>query len=201
MHFDPRTAEHMQGVHPDLVRLFQTFQPPLPIKVVDGIRTVDEQQEMVATGASKTMNSRHLTGHAVDFAVFDNSGRFVKVIEPYAVVAKALKAHAKRLGIAIDWGGDWDSPNDGMHIQLSWDAYPLAAGHKTAGNSKTIAAAAATPPLVALVPDIMKALEGASEALKGFSEEWAGTVQLVLMMAIAAFIIWERIKKMRTEGV
>ena len=55
-------------MHPDLVRVVEraiqiTTQD---FRVQEGLRTRERQAELVARGASRTMNSRHLTGHAVD---------------------------------------------------------------------------------------------------------------------------------------
>ena len=34
--------------------------------VIEGVRTKERQKELLYKGVSKTMNSRHITGHAVD---------------------------------------------------------------------------------------------------------------------------------------
>ncbi|OAV09518.1 Phage endolysin [Moraxella catarrhalis] len=58
----------MQGVHPDLVKvvLHAIKISPVDFSVMEGVRTKEHQRELVKKRASKTMNSRHLTGHAVD---------------------------------------------------------------------------------------------------------------------------------------
>src|SRR5918995_7391971 len=62
------SSDRLQGVHPDLVRVVEraiqiTTQD---FRVQEGLRTRERQAALVARGASRTMNSRHLTGHAVD---------------------------------------------------------------------------------------------------------------------------------------
>jgi len=59
----------LEGVHPDLVEVIQQSIKRVPIDfgISEGMRTVERQKELVESGASTTMNSRHLTGHAIDF--------------------------------------------------------------------------------------------------------------------------------------
>jgi peptidoglycan L-alanyl-D-glutamate endopeptidase CwlK len=96
---------------------------PVDFTVREGLRTIARQRQLVAKGASKTMNSRHLTGHAVDLAPLDD-GQVSWDWPLYHKMAPAVKAAAEELGIDIDWGGDWTSFKDGPHFQLSWKSYP-----------------------------------------------------------------------------
>ena len=73
-------------------------------------------------GASKTMNSRHLTGHAVDLAAYVNGIRWDWPL--YPKIADAFKQAALELGVSIVWGGDWTSLKDGPHFELDRKAYP-----------------------------------------------------------------------------
>jgi peptidoglycan L-alanyl-D-glutamate endopeptidase CwlK len=91
--------------------------------VTEGLRTKERQRQLVAAGASRTMNSRHLTGHAVDVAAL--VGGKVRWDWPlYAVIAEHMKAAARELGVAIVWGGDWKSFRDGPHVELDRKRYP-----------------------------------------------------------------------------
>ena len=74
---------------------------------------------------SKTMNSRHLTGHAVDIYPIDENGNVVRNLEGgyFHKMAKAVKQAAKELNIPIEWGGDWKTILDGPHFQLPWCTY------------------------------------------------------------------------------
>ncbi len=92
--------------------------------VICGLRTVEEQREMVRKGASKTMNSRHLTGHAIDVAAWVN-GTVDYTWDYYEQIAEAFKQAGRELNVDIEWGGDWNSFKDGMHFQLSWNKYPI----------------------------------------------------------------------------
>lgn len=112
----------LRGVHPDLVAVVEKAISisDQDFTVLEGIRSIDRQEELVATGKSKTMNSRHLTGHAVDLAPWPISWDWDK----FYPIADAMKEAAADLGVDIEWGGDWTSFPDGPHFQLSWRSYP-----------------------------------------------------------------------------
>ncbi len=112
-------------VHPKLIRVVQEaiLLTEVDFTVLEGMRTVSRQRKLVASGASTTMNSRHLTGHAVDLGAW--VGGEVRWDWPlYYKIADAMKGAAKREGINITWGGDWKSFPDGPHYELSWKDYP-----------------------------------------------------------------------------
>jgi peptidoglycan L-alanyl-D-glutamate endopeptidase CwlK len=120
-----RSLERLQKVHPDLVRVvMRAIQlAEVDFGVTEGVRTIEKQREYVAKGASKTMNSRHLTGHAVDLAAY--VGTEVRWDWPlYHKIAAAMKSAAKELDVAIVWGGDWASFPDGPHFELDRRVYP-----------------------------------------------------------------------------
>lgn len=120
-----RSRERLQGVHPDLVRVVERAIQisPVDFTVIEGLRTVEKQREYVRAGASKTMNSRHITGHAVDLAPW--VGGTVRWDWPlFYKLAPAMKRAAQELGVAIVWGGDWRTFKDGPHFELDRKAYP-----------------------------------------------------------------------------
>jgi peptidoglycan L-alanyl-D-glutamate endopeptidase CwlK len=86
--------------------------------VIEGLRTIDRQKELFRQGKSKTMNSRHLTGNAVDLAAWVD-GKISWDMDDYKKIAEAMKSAAKQLNIDIQWGGDWSNFKDGPHFQLS----------------------------------------------------------------------------------
>ena len=63
-----RSLQSLSGVHPDLVAVVKRAIQitPQDFTVIEGVRNIERQKQLVAKGASKTMNSRHITGHAVD---------------------------------------------------------------------------------------------------------------------------------------
>ena len=119
-----RSLQRLDGVHPDLVAVIQRAIEitDIDFTVLEGMRTIERQRKLFASGASKTMNSRHLTGHAVDIAPYVD-GSVSWHWPHYDVLEKAVKAAADELGVPIEWGGDWRSFKDGPHWQLPWDVY------------------------------------------------------------------------------
>jgi peptidoglycan L-alanyl-D-glutamate endopeptidase CwlK len=109
----------LKGVHPDLVKVVQRAIEitPIDFTVLEGLRTRDRQKKLVARGASKTMNSYHLTGHAVDIAPLVE-GKVTWDWKYYHQLAPAVKQAAKELGVNITWGGDWKTFKDGPHWQI-----------------------------------------------------------------------------------
>jgi len=120
-----RSIQRLTGVHPDLVRVVKRAitLTPVDFTVLEGLRTLARQKQLVAAGASKTMNSRHLTGHAVDLGAY--VGGSVRWDWPlYHKIAAAVKEAARLEGVPIEWGGDWHTFKDGPHWQLPWREYP-----------------------------------------------------------------------------
>lgn len=120
-----RSIRKLEGVHPDLVKVVKRAIEitEVDFAVTEGLRTKKRQEELVKLGASKTMKSRHLTGHAVDLAAV--IGSEIRWDWPmYYKIADAIKKAANELKVPIEWGGDWKSFKDGPHFQLTWKDYP-----------------------------------------------------------------------------
>lgn len=120
-----RSIERLQGVHPDLVKVVERAieMSPVDFTVLEGLRSPERQQTLVASGASQTLNSRHITGHAVDLGAWvDNQVDWSWPL--YHKIANAMKAAANELGVAIVWGGDWKTFKDGPHFELDRKYYP-----------------------------------------------------------------------------
>jgi len=120
-----RSKQRLEGLHPDLVavveRAIQITR--VDFTVLEGMRTLDRQKKLVERGASTTLNSRHLTGHAVDLGAYvDGEVRWDWPL--YHKIADAMKQAALELKVDMEWGGDWKSFPDGPHYQLSWKSYP-----------------------------------------------------------------------------
>lgn len=120
-----RSRDRMKGVHPDLVRIVERAiqLTPVDFMVTEGLRTTKRQAELVRAGASRTNNSRHLTGHAVDIAALvDGQVRWDWPLYPR--IAAAFKQAGRELNTPLTWGGDWPKLRDGPHFELERKAYP-----------------------------------------------------------------------------
>lgn len=129
-----KSRKALDGVHPDLVRVVELAitLTEQDFSVIQGLRTKDQQQTLVAKGNSWTLNSRHLTGHAVDLAPYplDWNSR-----HKFHQIKDAMFKASTQLGIPVRWGGDWNrngSDNDeikrgtwdGGHFELERGSYP-----------------------------------------------------------------------------
>lgn len=123
--FSQRSLRRLRGVHPDLVKVATRALDisPLDFAVMEGLRTRERQLALVKSGASHTLRSRHLTGHAIDLGAWvDDEFRWDWPL--YDLLAGAMKHAARELAIPLEWGGDWKSLRDGPHYQLPWASYP-----------------------------------------------------------------------------
>lgn len=120
-----RSLSRLEGVHPDLVRVVKraASMSDLDFTVLEGLRTVERQKELFAQKATKTMNSRHLTGHAVDLAPM-LGGKVSWDWPLYNRLSKVVKAAAAIEKVPLTWGGDWRTFKDGPHWELPWKTYP-----------------------------------------------------------------------------
>jgi peptidoglycan L-alanyl-D-glutamate endopeptidase CwlK len=127
---DARALRNLDRVHPDLVRVMHAAieLTAVDFTITEGVRTLARQRQLVASGASQTLRSRHLLApngfaHAVDVAA--KVGGTIRWDWPlYERIAIAVKRAAADCKVPIEWGGDWRSFRDGPHYQLPWDIYP-----------------------------------------------------------------------------
>jgi len=120
-----RSVMRLKGVHPDLVKVVQHAIEisEVDFTVLEGLRTIERQQALVKAGASQTLKSRHLTGHAVDLGAWvDDQVDWSWPL--YSKIAKAMETASKQVGVPIEWGGNWTKFKDGPHFQLPWKEYP-----------------------------------------------------------------------------
>lgn len=124
----------LSGVHPTLEAIVMeaSAKSAVPFTVIEGLRTAERQRELVARGASKTLTSRHLTGHAVDLWPLDpatgkalpagTKAAEARLWADLRQIAATMKSVAAARGIAIEWGGDWGW--DAPHVQLPRATFP-----------------------------------------------------------------------------
>jgi len=121
---DKRSMVRLKGIHPDLVKVILEAikETPVPFIITEGLRTPERQAELVKLGASRTLKSRHLTGHAVDVACLIN-GKVVWDWPLYDKLSKHIKAVAKKLKVPLVAGADWEKFRDGPHYELDKTVY------------------------------------------------------------------------------
>ena len=120
-----RSKKNLHGVHPALQEVvgLALRMCTIDFAVIEGLRTPERQKQLVASGASKTLNSRHITGHAVDLAPW--VGGTLRWDWPlFLPIADAMKLAAAELTVPIVWGGDWRTLKDGPHFELARKVYP-----------------------------------------------------------------------------
>lgn len=129
---DQRSEKELLDVHPDLVKVIRGTSQILPFIVIQGLRTVAQEQQALDTNHSTTMHSRHLPNKqgfacAVDIApLIDGQVSFAdgKEQEVYNPIINNIKATAKDLNVPMTFGIDWTSFKDFGHVELSWGIYP-----------------------------------------------------------------------------
>lgn len=121
----PRSLLNLRGVHPDLVRVVKRAIgiSTIDFTVIEGLRSLARQKELLAKGATKTLRSRHLNGFAVDIAPY--VGGSIRWDWPlFDQIENAMKEAARLENVKIEWGGDWITFKDGPHWQLPAAQYP-----------------------------------------------------------------------------
>src|SRR3990167_3855405 len=120
-----RSIENLTGVHEDLIKVvkYAITISEVEFIVTEVVRGRAKQLALVTAGASRTVNSRHLTGHAVDLAAVINSE--VRWDWPlYHKIYDAMNTAAIKINVPLEWGGNWKKFKDGPHYQLPRKIYP-----------------------------------------------------------------------------
>lgn len=122
--FGSRSKRRLRGVDTKLINVLNEVVKHYDITILEGLRTKTKQKELVAKGASKTMNSKHLEGKAVDIAPYPIPEW--KHTKEFVFMAGRVMQEADRLGVNIRWGGDWNRNdrtsdnkfNDYVHFEI-----------------------------------------------------------------------------------
>lgn len=127
--FSQNSLNNLEQVHPDLVDVAHRAieLTPYDFGITQGLRTVEEQEKLVAAGKSQTMNSRHLMqddgySHAIDIAVYTRNGLTWEV-GYYRKVVQAFFTAAIEKNVQINSGVLWRTFVDGPHIELNPEYY------------------------------------------------------------------------------
>jgi len=107
-----RSLKNLEGVDERLAEVvhYAIDVTKVDFGVIEGMRTVDRQRQLVASGASQTMNSKHLTGNAVDLMAYIGK-RASWELNLYDDIADAMKLGAIEVGVSIRWGAAWNVPD------------------------------------------------------------------------------------------
>tara|TARA_R110000796_G_scaffold113107_1_gene224876 strand:+ start:1372 stop:1830 length:459 start_codon:yes stop_codon:yes gene_type:complete len=118
-----RSRERLLGVNLELASTVKRALEisPIDFGVTEGKRSIERQKELVARGLSQTMNSKHLTGNAVDLVAY-LSGRVCWEMSAYDELADAMKQAAKETGLSTRWGGAWQVRDIRLHEGTMEDA-------------------------------------------------------------------------------
>lgn len=213
----------LKGVHPDLVKVVKRAAEitDIPFKITEGMRTIERQKEMVRIGTSKTMNSRHLTGHAVDIVPYVDVNKDGKVSTQemyswplYYKLAKIMKQAAKDVGVTVEWGGDWKSFKDGPHWQLPFSKYPKngkvhplvdnapeytieteSSAKKKAIGITTVGTATAATTVAEVLPKVVDVVKEQQNELNS-----GDYIRMAIAAIIVIGVIWIAWRKMKSDG-
>ena len=107
-----RSIDRMSGIEPDLIEMVKTAitLTKVDFGVTCGMRTLAEQEALVAKGASKTMKSKHLEGRAVDLVAYVGSN-VTWSLNMYDDLADAMAEASRKHGIPLKWGAAWTVGN------------------------------------------------------------------------------------------
>ena len=108
-HFGKRSKQRLKGVDTKLVNVLNELVKIMDVTIIEGLRSQERQDELVAKGASKTKYSKHIQGKAVDLAPYpiDWEDR-----ERFHYMGGMVRGIGQQLNVNIRWGGDWDSDGE-----------------------------------------------------------------------------------------
>lgn len=120
--FGRRSLANLSGVDSDLQRLFKEVVKSFDCSVLEGLRTPERQRELFEADPPRThtLNSKHLTGEAVDVVPYPIDWEDV---ERQYRFAACVYDTAMRMGIKVKWGGMFRRKNgkpfyDSPHWQI-----------------------------------------------------------------------------------
>ena len=103
-----RSLSRMEGIDERMIEVVKVAieHTKIDFGVTQGLRTIEEQEKLVAAGASKTMKSKHIDGLAVDLMAYVD-GRGCWELNVYDEIADAMKIGAEQCDVPIRWGAAW----------------------------------------------------------------------------------------------
>lgn len=124
--FGKRSKAAMKGIQPDLkwVLIKALEITSIDFTVLEGLRSLAQQRINIEKGVSWTMDSRHLTGDAVDLAPWNDGGIDWEDMIQWRAMGHAVMRASQILDVPLIWGallkhgGDWTRQNDAGHFEL-----------------------------------------------------------------------------------
>ena len=121
--FGKRSKQRLKGVDARLVNVLNQLIKIMDVTIIEGLRSAERQEELLAKGATKVKYSKHMEGKAVDVAPYPIDW---KDRDRFHYMGGMIRGIGKQLGIDIRWGGDWDSDgevkdngfDDLVHIEI-----------------------------------------------------------------------------------
>lgn len=210
-HQQDQTATQRNGIHPDLMSVYHraneyAHKDGLHIHIREGLRTTKRQAILVKRGFSRTMNSRHLDGHALDLTYQYSGKRNNKQDWEYArKINKYMEQAAKELGIKVEWGGYWPNFPDGFHWQLPWSTHKKSnkakAPHKRIIKSRARVPALSKMNQVKLLQDIIQSESSGDQyaenqfGMLGYCQVTAATLAQIGLVKRSNFDTFNAAKK------
>ena len=107
--FGRRSKKRLKGVNVKLVNVLNELIKIMDVTIIEGLRSKERQEQLLAQGKTKTRYSKHIEGNAVDLAPYpiDWEDR-----ERLHYMGGMIRGIGKQLGVNIRWGGDWDSDGE-----------------------------------------------------------------------------------------
>ena len=107
--FGKRSRERLKGVDTRLVNVLNELIKIMDVTIIEGLRSKERQEQLLAQGKTKTKYSKHIEGKAVDLAPYPINW---DDREMFHYMGGMLRGLGKAMGVNIRWGGDWDSDGD-----------------------------------------------------------------------------------------
>ena len=104
--FGKRSKERLKGVDAKLQNVLNEVVKYFDITIIEGLRSQERQNELVAQGKSKTKFGKHVQGKAVDLAPYPIDW---KARDDFHYLGGFMLGMAASMGIKIRWGGDWNA--------------------------------------------------------------------------------------------
>ena len=110
-----RSLQRLEGVDERLVEVvkYAISISKTDFTVLEGLRSIERQRELVQKGNSQTMKSKHIDGLAVDLAAYENGIRWE--LNLYDEIADAMREAARDCGVKIRWGAAWHIDDFGAY--------------------------------------------------------------------------------------